>query len=80
MTSTQTLTADSFKRVTNRNHSFQPGLEAVYLPPQGVTYATDPAYLPEKPAAPAAEKQRANLWLFIAVGVLGLAVIGLADG
>jgi hypothetical protein len=79
MTSTQTITTDSYKEVTNRNHSFQPGLEAVYHPPHGVTYAVQPVPQLEKPV-PVPEKRRANFWLFIAVGILGLAVIGLAVG
>ncbi|KAL2832782.1 hypothetical protein BJY01DRAFT_253712 [Aspergillus pseudoustus] len=79
MTSTQTLTTDSFKEVTNRNHSYQPGLEAVYLPPQGVTFAVNSVPLPEKPVA-VPERRKLNFWLFLAVGILGLAVIGLAIG
>ncbi|KAL3444670.1 hypothetical protein BJX65DRAFT_310669 [Aspergillus insuetus] len=79
MSSTQTITTDSFKEVTNRNHSFQPGLEAVYHPPHGVTYAVQPVSQLEKPV-PVPEKRRVNFLLFIAVGILGLAVIGLAVG
>ncbi|KAJ0425068.1 hypothetical protein BJY00DRAFT_308406 [Aspergillus carlsbadensis] len=79
MTSTQAIATDSFKEVTNRNHSFQPGLEAVYHPPHGDTYAVQPVPLFEKPM-PVPEKRRVNFWLFVAVGILGLAVIGLAVG
>ncbi|KAL2817658.1 hypothetical protein BJX63DRAFT_385619 [Aspergillus granulosus] len=81
MSTTQTLTTDSFKEVTNRNHSLQPGLEAVYFPPRGATYTAHPVAdgLPEK-SVPGLGKRKVNFWLYLAVGILGLAVIGLAVG
>ncbi|KAL2869785.1 uncharacterized protein BJX67DRAFT_378838 [Aspergillus lucknowensis] len=79
MSTTQKVTTDSFKEAVNRNP--QPGLEAVYLPPPGVTYALHSPPLPEKPVkSTGATTRRVNFWLLLAVGVLGLAVIGLAVG
>ncbi|KAI9370286.1 hypothetical protein BJX61DRAFT_544767 [Aspergillus egyptiacus] len=76
MSITQTVATDSFKEVTNR--ATQPGLEAVYNQPLGVTYAQSLAQPPPVPV-PGTGKRKVY-WLFVAVAVLGFAVVGLAVG
>ncbi|KAL4867888.1 hypothetical protein BDV12DRAFT_170491 [Aspergillus spectabilis] len=75
MAQVQTAT-DSFKEVTNRTP--QPGLEAVYLQAPGVTYAQ--RFPQPELQVLGTGKRKTMFWLYLAVGLLGAAVIGLAVG